>query len=227
LADQIRTDQLSHLGSTQVLIAHSHGGNVALRALGQLAETNNEIFIATLATPFVEILPARISPEDSRPTESIWAGLVMILIILLSDFILKSHRLSYGIDLIVGFLMGIGCGIPFLLWLRRWRVKNVATVGKLVDQTSISPRIRKHPILVLRAVDDEASLSLGAAAIGNRLSTLLTKWSVVIFPFLLVGLVSFFWCLSPELIYLKLSPLFLGGTELTLFPSHICHGSLD
>jgi hypothetical protein len=65
-------------------------------------------------------------------------------------------------------------------------------VAELVDLTSLSPRIRKHPILVLRAVDDEASLSLGAAAIGNRLSTLLAKWSVVIFPFLLVGLVGVF-----------------------------------
>jgi alpha-beta hydrolase superfamily lysophospholipase len=58
-----RPKQSDHPSSTQVVIAHSHGGNVALRALDQLGVTRNEIFIATIATPFVEILRTKLSPE--------------------------------------------------------------------------------------------------------------------------------------------------------------------
>jgi hypothetical protein len=192
LAEHIRNKQLSHPSSTHLLIAHSHGGNVALRALNHLGSAHDEIFIATLATPFVEILPARISPKDSGLTESTWAAFVGVLTLFPILFLLDASGLPYVIGLIAGLLAGMGCGKLFVLWIRRWRVKNAAKVGELVELTSLSPRIRKHPILVLRAADDEASLSLGAAAIGNRLSTLLAKWSVVIFPFLLVGLVGFF-----------------------------------
>src|SRR5262249_26553201 len=72
------------------------------------------------------------------------------------------------------------------VWLRRWRTKNAAKADELVSLTSISPCVRKHPILVIRAIDDEASLSLAAAAIGNRLSMFLAKWSYVLLIFLVI-----------------------------------------
>jgi hypothetical protein len=65
LVEHIRAKQSDHPSSTQVVIAHSHGGNVALRALDQLGVTRNEIFIATIATPFVEILRTKLSPTDT------------------------------------------------------------------------------------------------------------------------------------------------------------------
>ena len=55
LVEHIRAKQSDYLSPTQVVIAHSHGGNVALCALDQLGVTRDEIFIATIATPFVEI----------------------------------------------------------------------------------------------------------------------------------------------------------------------------
>ena len=48
------------------------------------------------------------------------------------------------------------------------------------------PFVRKHPLLVLRALDDEASLALAAAAIGNRLSRLLARWSYKIWVVLVM-----------------------------------------
>src|SRR5262249_518564 len=42
------------------------------------------------------------------------------------------------------------------------------------------------PILVIRAIDDEASLSLAAAAIGNRLSMFFAKWSYVLLICLII-----------------------------------------
>jgi hypothetical protein len=65
------------------------------------------------------------------------------------------------------------------------RAFDTAKVVELVGLTSLSPSVRKHPLLVLRAVDDEASLVLAAAAIGNRLSRLLERWSYIIWRSLL------------------------------------------
>ncbi len=73
LAEHIRTERLIHPDSTQLLIAHSHGGNVVLRSLGQLAVGHDNIFIAALATPFVEILRASLSGKDRALTENVLA----------------------------------------------------------------------------------------------------------------------------------------------------------
>jgi hypothetical protein len=45
----------------------------------------------------------------------------------------------------------------------RLRARNTRKVDELVGLTSLSSSVRKHPLLVLRAVDDEASLALAAA----------------------------------------------------------------
>src|SRR3954452_3907932 len=66
LAEHIRAKQSDYPGSTQVVIAHSHGGNVALRALDQLGGRCDEIFVATIATPFVEILRSELAPAETR-----------------------------------------------------------------------------------------------------------------------------------------------------------------
>jgi hypothetical protein len=66
LVEHIRAKQSDYPSSTQVVIAHSHGGNVALRALDQLGVTGDKIFIATIATPFVEILSTKVSPAETR-----------------------------------------------------------------------------------------------------------------------------------------------------------------
>jgi hypothetical protein len=77
-----------------------------------------------------------------------------------------------------------------------------------VGLTSLSPSVRKHPLLVLRAVDDEAALTLAAATIGNRFSRLLKRSSykisvlirfffisLVVFILVLIA-ISFFWSLD-------------------------------
>ena len=43
----------------QLIIAHSHGGNVALRALHMLPPNFPALWVVTIATPFVEILASR------------------------------------------------------------------------------------------------------------------------------------------------------------------------
>jgi Alpha/beta hydrolase family len=57
LSDQLRKDLRSDPEATGVIIAHSHGGNVALRALQHLGSMANRIRVITLATPFLRVCP--------------------------------------------------------------------------------------------------------------------------------------------------------------------------
>jgi alpha-beta hydrolase superfamily lysophospholipase len=63
LAEHLSAEHTAHPEATQLIIAHSHGGNIALRALHHLqkrevsshsADTANPL-VVTLATPFIEI----------------------------------------------------------------------------------------------------------------------------------------------------------------------------
>ncbi len=178
LVEHIRAKQADYPSSTQVLIAHSHGGNVALRALDQLGITRDEIFTVTIATPFVEILRTKPSPMEARRVDQM-VGVTGV-------------SLSTQIPIVFGVQLG-GLGyivsfVPLLLWflLHGLRARDTAKVDELVGLTSLSPSVRTHPLLVLRALDDEASLVLAAAAIGNRLSRLLTRWSYIIWVSLML-----------------------------------------
>ena len=57
LSDQLTKD-LQDPDTTAVIIAHSHGGNVALRALQHLGSMADRVRVVTLATPFLRVLRA-------------------------------------------------------------------------------------------------------------------------------------------------------------------------
>jgi hypothetical protein len=185
LAEHVRARQLEHPNSTQILIAHSHGGNVAFRALDNVeGAPDKNIFIATIATPFVEIVQAKLSP---RQTQRIHMSLVLIVIIIK---LLTLLWFPWDIPVVITLLLAGVLWLLLRLWIHRLDAKRTAKVGELVKQTSFSSSVRKHPVLILRALDDEASLFLAAAAIGNRLSALIgllsyrILWLLAVAPFL-------------------------------------------
>jgi len=108
---------------------------------------------------------------------------------------------------VLSFTVVLVCVLSFMLFFRL-RARNARTVDELVGLTSLSPSVRKHPLLVLRAVDDEAALTLAAATIGNRFSRLLERLSYkisVLIRFFFISLavfilvliaISFFWSLD-------------------------------
>ena len=205
LVEHLRAKQSDYPSSTQVVIAHSHGGNVALGALDQLGVTRDKIFIATIATPFVEILRTKLSPTETRRID-IFLLSTMSFLSLYAAAIWHTYFRTSNTH-VVSVIAGLVGALPFLL-LYGLRARTPKKVDELVGLTSLSPSVRKHPLLVLRAVDDEASLLLAAAAIGNRLSRLL-QWLTyriwVLLRFLTISLlvlilvlipISFFWPLD-------------------------------
>jgi hypothetical protein len=206
LAEHIRAKQFDHPGSIQVVIAHSHGGNVALRALDQPSVTGDEIFITTIATPFVEILPTKLSPAETRRIDVMVSMTTSVLTPHYATEIKYTYFPTSNQNVLLFIVALAGC-LPFLLFFRL-RARNTRKVDELVGLTSLSSSVRKHPLLVLRAVDDEASLALAAATIGNRFSRLL-EWSsykiwallrflgisLVVFILILIA-IHFFWPLD-------------------------------
>jgi hypothetical protein len=85
LADYLSAEHIEHPQATQLVIAHSHGGNVALRALYHLqkrdasqldgADSANPL-VVTLATPFIEVHQADFG---RRPFFIRWARMMVML----------------------------------------------------------------------------------------------------------------------------------------------------
>src|SRR5262245_23147997 len=85
LAEHLSTEHAKHPQATQLIIAHSHGGNIALRALHLLkqrdaspscAESENPL-VVTLATPFVEVHPADFGKRPEWVRFALWVLLLL------------------------------------------------------------------------------------------------------------------------------------------------------
>ena len=232
LVEHIRAKQFDYPSSTQVVIAHSHGGNVALRALDQLGVTCDEIFIATIATPFVEILRTKLSSTETRRIDLMVSATTITLVPLYATDVRYTYFPTLNQD-VLPFIVALVCFLPFLL-LSGLRARNTRKVDELVGLTSLSPSVRKHPLLVLRALDDEASLALAAATIGNLLSRLLERssykiWvllrfltiSLVVFILVLIA-INFFWPLDDFM-----ASAFMASAFMTRFLQPILGFSFD
>lgn len=68
VAEEIRSQKKFSHKTQQLVIAHSHGGNVALRAVDHLRDEADGLFVATMGTPFVETFE---NETHAKPT-SFW-----------------------------------------------------------------------------------------------------------------------------------------------------------
>src|SRR5215813_1201657 len=80
LSGQLRKDLQEDPDARAVIIAHSHGGNVALRALQHLDSMAGRIRVVTLATPFLRVF-ARRSLQLSFWVKLFMLGALFILLI--------------------------------------------------------------------------------------------------------------------------------------------------
>src|SRR5262245_6782644 len=77
---RVLKDDLKPIDATPIVIAHSHGGNVALRAMTHLEADASRVRIVTLATPFLRIFvqePLR-GPKLLTLWVALWAAIAGI-----------------------------------------------------------------------------------------------------------------------------------------------------
>jgi hypothetical protein len=199
LAKRLQARKLRFPTSTQVIVGHSHGGSVAMLALDILETENISPLIITLATPFVEVLSV---PLDKMfelflslirtPITAIIGFAAFYFGVIQASSNLEPLITKYPIYLVAPFL-----GIYFLslillvLWINFYGFALIfgSTRSSLGAQDKVSRLSRmtkggltvknRSRLLVVRAVDDEASMSLAAGAIGNKLSSALFRLAML------------------------------------------------
>jgi hypothetical protein len=102
-------DELSNLlvsdpdNANSIVIAHSHGGNVAFRAILKLGSRGESIHLITLATPFLRVFPTWRGPD-------LWQVIVYFFVaIVIGAYLLLGTLAPQG--------LGYGDGASVFFWL--------------------------------------------------------------------------------------------------------------
>jgi hypothetical protein len=201
LAEHLSAEHAEHPPTNQLVIAHSHGGNIALRALhllqrrdsSQLCGGDSAIpFVVTLATPFVEAHQADLGDRPTRVRNMVHVS-IFTLIWLLPFTIFRGELFSPPILIPVAVLLVLEQLVSWY-WISRRAVARQNKVEALADATRFGPisSAQARRLLVIRAIDDEASLVLALGTIFNYATTrtIAIAYSSAMLP-ILIRLLSF------------------------------------
>jgi hypothetical protein len=160
-----------------LIVCHSHGGNVALRAL-ELGNINSErIGVVTLSTPFLRVY---------KKLDGSFYMIKMLFPISLFSFMMINLRHIVPVDNISAQFIFyyswfcIAISVPVSIFILKYMLGITQDEKWLRHSTEISAaayydtrRIDATRILVIRGIDDEAGYALTFGAMGARLSSLL------------------------------------------------------
>ncbi|MHB8267226.1 alpha/beta fold hydrolase [Bradyrhizobium sp.] len=191
LADELAGHSMD--GSPVLVIAHSHGGNVALLASMKM-ECCSKIHICTLATPFLRLVENTKTIKYSKAVFCVGSMIVLLACFFacfrwlpLPTWVPRPkpvYPLLACFAAIIAFGGWLGISLDRLIvnphtgttiW-SAWANKP----RRLAEATAWDTSILGDRLLVLRGVDDEASLSLAAGAIVNRVLNKLYAISITI-----------------------------------------------
>ena len=206
LAKMLAADLGDNPGALTVVIGHSHGGNVALRAMEKLNVDAERLRIITLATPFLRVFVLKAS-ENFKILQFLLTPLILIsafyfllpltaivsqtaafkaLFRFSQDLYFVTFSLSFGLltfwlaAAILRIVVNPDFRLPGEWWLSsRWQKRplKISSASYYDSSTWTQPKL-----LVLRGIDDEASFALALGAIGARLTNILMEG---------IGLLSF------------------------------------
>lgn len=225
IAAKILAERLTKLSKADkdrsaVIVAHSHGGNVAAHAISYLG-VDIDPLIVTIATPFVEVFELKRSMLGSSLTAAGFFVIVYAAGQLVSDFVLAHYnawtreastpeRLIYfvGALLVSVALLKVSFKIFEIFGTDLlYGTERLSQLARLRQMSSLRAYATKSPAtLVLRGVDDEAALSLSLGLIMTRLSRLLLN---IITPLMLLGFAVSF--ALRHFTYLSLPATLRGG----------------
>jgi hypothetical protein len=170
----------------QIVIAHSHGGNVAASALGRLDNDLSTIHVCYLATPFLQLFPRMIERSERWSiTAAVFSFLVMFIFILIVLSIIALDNL-FGLQFELDDVHVMASS--FLAYLGAWRAygwlgpEKCRVRNEPLVKATTALRLNQSPgaAFILRAVDDEASLALAFGTIANLLSARLMSLTMLL-----------------------------------------------
>jgi hypothetical protein len=198
LAKHLSAEHAVHPQATQLVIAHSHGGNIALRALHLLRKRDASRLCAgemptplvvTLATPFVEVQRADFTASPIRFLV-LYAMAYLVLTVLLfiwgvpqlgefGTWVLKvpiallTRRVvpqldESGVTFVIAALLALPLALSGFRW---WDAGRAPARQRHIDDLNDATRlgeigsVQAQRLLIIRAIDDEASLTLAFGTI--------------------------------------------------------------
>jgi len=185
---RVLKDDLKSSNAAPIVIAHSHGGNVALRAMTHLGADASRVRIVSLATPFLGVfIQESLKPTNVLPVwVLLWAAIAGIVgTTIMLAFALIQDATNLSVDFMLWFFGSYAAGAVVGFFVAAWLLDDTSDrplkIKEAADydfHATAAPRM-----LVLRGVDDEAALSLAVGAIGARLSYIILfstlRWILV------------------------------------------------
>jgi hypothetical protein len=154
LAHLLEADRQHRPTARRFIVAHSHGGAVALLGTRDTALRQAVAGVICLSTPFLLVRPRHFS-ELGLSVATLGLILTLALVTILLVYVTRSI-----VPLLLGVVLAWPATVVMKCWARRAR--------SFMDRVS-PPNVTDLPLLVVRAPDDEASLSLGLMQAANRL----------------------------------------------------------
>jgi hypothetical protein len=180
LAEQLRVQAEKTPEAQQWIVAHSHGGNVALNAAARLrgdGEAKGNVYgIATLATPFIHAY--------LRPVPATWRSVPFMFIYNIS-FALAIPQLAGGVaepaltysTVALAALVGVAFAMGALM--------HRASKEEVVQRIHASD-VRPDEFLAVRTPGDEASILIASGQLLSVVSTRISRILASAIPFLVV-----------------------------------------
>jgi hypothetical protein len=166
LQEQLRRSMSEHPSARHYVVAHSHGGNVAMYAMKDDQVARGVAGIACLSTPFIHASKRLLGSEKNIEFSGRFT--LMLNFFALSAMLMLTAVLAYGVCALLGIeptdtvvrvigmpitLVLIVAGLGFSAWMN----KSNARVCASLDFPTLQPR----KLLIIRAASDEASAALG------------------------------------------------------------------
>jgi len=172
LADELET-VLRAPNTRAVIIAHSHGGNIALCALKHLKVEEKRVLCITLGTPFIQVYLNKLPLHHSAyMTDFALPGLLLMIAMIYIEARFFPH-LEPSIGILVPSIILTIYSFGIIMFLRRRPGVNWTRLRKIQEEASYRPKdLQELKMIVIRGVDDEASLALAVGSIGARIGRL-------------------------------------------------------
>ena len=182
LSGRLRCEREHEPGVRQAVVAHSHGGNVAIHAVWRLLQVRDgSIPVVALATPFLfanrkKVFGPVLATALLMALAILGAGIAMALFLVLEG---PGEEERWWLTVLVFVLLValvaqlVGLGY-WLVWHGRpW---NHGAQDRLLGSVQ-APHIEGNGLLVVRAADDEASTGLALGQLAGWLAAAATRLS--------------------------------------------------
>ena len=190
LACHLRSQHEQEPDVPQAVVAHSHGGNIAVHAVwGLLRVQDAKLPVVTMATPFLFANRKRVYPLVMYAAAIVAVGiiamgvLVAVLAVGARDFGAWPVT-PFGVVFVTAWVVSLVQLVALVFWMVShgppWQqgVQN-----RFISDVS-APAADDGGLLIIRAADDEASATLAVTQVSTWVSTLATRltrplaWSI-------------------------------------------------